>query len=333
MITSRQEQILRIIVEEYIKTAHPVGSKSICDLLDVSSATVRNEMAELETIGFLEKEHISSGRIPSEKGYRYYVDNLMKPKEMSGEDVLKLQQIFKNKSLQVSDAISKSLEIISEMTNYTSVVLGSNASFNRLERVEILPIEQNKIVAIVITDKGHVENKTIVIDEDISLNEIKQVTEIINKMLYGTLIDEVNERLEYEIKPVIVERVRQHEEIYNVFYNVFSDFTTKASNNMYFVGKNKFLKQPEFDSVDKIRKIMDKFEDKDIVSSIKEEDSGINIYIGHENNIDDDVTVIKTKYNINGEEGTIALIGPKRMEYDRAVALLDYITSNINNDD
>lgn len=331
-MTSRQEQILRIIVEEYIKTAHPVGSKSICDSLNVSSATVRNEMAELENLGLLEKEHISSGRIPSEKGYRYYVDNLMKPKEMSGEDVLKLQQIFKNKSLQISDAISKSLEIISEMTNYTSVVLGQSASINRLERVEILPIEQNKLVAIVITDKGHVENKTIVIDEDISLNEIKQVTEIINKMLYGTLIDEVNERLEYEIKPVIADKVRQHEEIYNVFYNVFNDFTTRASNNMYFVGKNKFLKQPEFDSVEKIRKIMDKFEDKDIVSSIKEEDSGINIYIGHENNIDDDVTVIKTKYNINGEEGTIALIGPKRMEYDRAVALLDYITNNINND-
>lgn len=330
MITSRQNEILKIIVEEYIKTAHPVGSKSICDMLNVSSATVRSEMAELEALGYLEKEHISSGRIPSEVGYRYYVDNLMQPKEMTGEDMLKLQQIFHNKSLQITDAISKSLEIISDMTNYTSVVLGSSASVNRLERVEILPIDQKKLVAIVITDKGHVEHKNIVIEEDISLNEVKQVTEIINKMLYGTLIDEVSERLEYDIKPIIGEKIRQHEEIFNVFYNVFNDFANKS--NMYFVGKNNFLKQPEFDSVDKIRRIMDKFEDKEIVKSIKEDDSGINIYIGHENNIDDDVTVIKTKYNINGEEGTIALIGPKRMEYDRAVALLDYITSNINND-
>ena len=156
------------------------------------------------------------------------------------------------------------------------------------------------------------------------------MTEIINKMLYGTLIDEVSERLEYDIKPIIGEKIRQHEEIFNVFYNVFNDFANKS--NMYFVGKNNFLKQPEFDSVDKIRRIMDKFEDKEIVKSIKEDESGINIYIGHENNIDEDVTVIKTKYNINGEEGTIALIGPKRMEYDRAVALLDYISSNINND-
>lgn len=330
MITSRQKEILKIIVEEYIKTAHPVGSKSICDMLNVSSATVRSEMAELEILGYLEKEHISSGRIPSEVGYRYYVDNLMQPREMTGEDMLKLQQIFHNKSLQITDAISKSLEIISDMTNYTSVVLGSSASVNRLERIEILPIDKKTLVAIVITDKGHVEHKNIVIEEDISLNEIKQVTEIINKMLYGTLIDEVSERLEYDIKPIIGEKIRQHEEIFNVFYNVFNDFANKS--NMYFVGKNNFLKQPEFDSVDKIRRIMDKFEDKEIVKSIKEDESGINIYIGHENSIDEDVTVIKTKYNINGEEGTIALIGPKRMEYDRAVALLDYISSNINND-
>lgn len=328
MITSRQSEILKIIVEEYIKTAHPVGSKSICDMLQVSSATVRSEMSELESLGYLEKEHISSGRIPSEVGYRFYVDNLMKPKEMTGEDVLKLQTIFHNKSLQITDVISKSLEIISDMTNYTSVILGSSASVNRLERVEVLPIEQNKIVAIVITDKGHVEHKNISIDEDISLTEVKKVTEIINKMLYGTLIDEVNEKLEYEIKPIIGEKFKQHEEIYNVFYNVFNDFANK--NNMQFVGKSKFLNQPEFDSVEKIKKIMDKFEDKDIVESIKEDSNGINIYIGHENNIDEDVTVIKTKYNINGEEGTIALIGPKRMEYDRAVSLLDYIVSNIN---
>ena len=109
MLTERQSAILKIIVEEYIKVPKPVGSKSICDSLNVSSATVRNEMANLEDLGYLEKTHVSSGRVPSEKGYRYYVDNLMKPKEMSGEDVLKLQTIFQNNSLVLSDAIIKSL--------------------------------------------------------------------------------------------------------------------------------------------------------------------------------------------------------------------------------
>ena len=136
MLTERQSAILKIIVEEYIKVPKPVGSKSICDSLNVSSATVRNEMANLEDLGYLEKTHVSSGRVPSEKGYRYYVDNLMKPKEMSGEDVLKLQTIFQNNSLVLSDAIVKSLEIISEMTNYTAVILKDNALESKLKKVE-----------------------------------------------------------------------------------------------------------------------------------------------------------------------------------------------------
>src|SRR5690554_3283182 len=145
MITERQKKILKIIVEDYIKTAKPVGSKSICKLLKCSSATIRNEMALLEEIGYLEKTHTSSGRVPSEKGYRYYVDTLMKPKEMSGDDMLKLQTIFHNSSLQLSDAITKSMEIISEITNYTSIVLGDSSSANRLKKVEVVPIDNNNL--------------------------------------------------------------------------------------------------------------------------------------------------------------------------------------------
>ncbi len=328
MIGSREEQVLKLIIEEYIKTAKPVGSSSICEILECSSATIRNEMAELEKLGYLEKTHISSGRVPSEKGYRYYVDNLMKPKDMTGEDMLKLQTIFHNNSLQTSDAINKCLEIISDMTNYTSVILGSSSSENKLRQVEILPLEDNNVVAIVITDKGHVEHKNLLISENISIEEIKTTTDLINKLLVGTPIDEVSEKLEFEIKPIIGKYVKQHEAIYNAFYNAFSEFATK--NNMHFVGKTNILKQPEFNNVDKLKKIIEKFENKDIINNIKEEDNGINVYIGSENDFDDDVTIIKTKYDIGGENGTIAIVGPKRMEYDKVVALLEYLKSNID---
>ena len=135
MIGKRQNEILKIIVEEYIKTAKPVGSKSICDTLNCSSATVRNEMSYLEEVGYLEKTHTSSGRVPSELGYRYYVDNLMQPKELTGEEVLTLQTILNNQSLQLSDVITKSMEIISDMTNYTSLVLGNGSLTSRLKKV------------------------------------------------------------------------------------------------------------------------------------------------------------------------------------------------------
>ena len=324
----RQNKILKIIVEEYIKSAKPVGSKAICDTLNCSSATIRNEMSILEEKGYLEKTHTSSGRVPSELGYRYYVDNLMEPKELTGEDVLTLQTILSNQSLELSDAITLSMEIISEMTNYTSLVLGSASLDNRLKKVEVVPINDKTIIAIIITDKGHIENKTISINERISVEEIRKMVDLINNLLVGTLIDEIGRKLEFEIKPIIGNYIKQQEAIYNMFYNAFNEMTSKR-DNYHYSGKTNILKAPEFNDADKIRNIIDKLEDKDVISSIEEDSTGVNVYIGDESKIDSDVTVIKTKYVVNGNEGTIAIIGPKRMNYDKVISILDFIKSEI----
>lgn len=330
MLTKRQEELLKLIVEEYIKNARPVSSKSLCDELDCSSATVRNEMAFLEDNYLIEKTHTSSGRIPSERGYRYYVDHIMKPKELNGEEMLKLQTIFNNQSLMLSDVIQKSMEIISELTSYTSVVLGSASSDNLVTRIEVVPIDDTKLVTLVITDKGHVEHKNVYFEKSVDTKEIKQTVDIINKLIVGTPINEVSTKLEFEIKPIIEQYVKQHEVLYNAFYNAFNDFTKIQEDNIKVSGTKNILMQPEFNDVDRIREIVSKFDDKEIVKNIKEEDSGINIYIGSENDFDDDVTIIKTKYSVKGETGTIALIGPKRMEYDRVITLLNYIKENLN---
>lgn len=327
MINERQKELLKIIIEDYIKTARPVSSKSLCMMFDCSSATVRSEMSHLEDAGLLEKTHTSSGRIPSEKGYRYYVDNLMKPKELTGEDVLKLQAIFHNRSLLLTDTISKSMEIVSDLTNYTSIILGSSSSENRVSKIEVIPINDVNLVAIIVTDKGHVENRNITIAEKISISEIKQTVDLINKFIVGTPIDEVNMKLEMEVKPKIVDSVKQQRVIFDALYSVFSEF--KDETDMKVNKPSNILNQPEFNSVDKIRNMLNKFEDRTIINKIKEEENGINIYIGSENEFDEDVTVIKTKYSIEGEEGTIALIGPKRMEYDRVTMLLNFIKENI----
>lgn len=327
MMNQRQEELLKLIIEDYIKTARPVSSKSLCEIMNCSSATIRNEMSALEDIGFLEKTHTSSGRVPSEKGYRYYVDHIMKPREMNGEDILKLQTIFHNQSLALNDTILRSMEIISELTSYTSVVLGSSSKENKITKVEVVPLSEFQFIAIVVTDKGHVEHRSMNMPSTVSLEEVKQTVELINKLIIGTPIDEVSSKLEFEVKPVIAKYVKQHEVLYNAFYSAFSDFTKEA--NIRVTGAKNILMQPEFDNASKIREIMNKFEDKDMIDSIKEEENGINIYIGSENEFDDDVTVIKTKYSFGGEEGTIALIGPKRMEYDRVISLLDYIKQNI----
>ena len=331
MITKRQSEMLKLIVEEYIKTAKPVSSNHICKALKCSSATVRNEMVRLEELGLLEKNHFASGRIPSEEGYKYYVDNLMAPKDMTGEDMLKLQTIFKNNSLDLNDTIRRSIEIVSEITNYTAIVLGSASRENRLKKVEVIPLDDNKILAIVITDKGVVEHKTLYLPDVVSNEEVKKTVELINKLVVGTPINEISEKLEYEVKPIIKEYVSQYEILYNTFYDAFHEFTNNKTD-AYFGGRNNMLKQPEFNNIDKVKEILGKFDDISNISKIREEDNGINIYVGRETDLSDDVSVIKTKYNIDGAEGTIAIIGPKRMEYDRVVALLDYIKNNLGGD-
>ncbi len=327
MLSERQRKLLKLIVEEYIKSAAPVGSSGLCEELNCSSATIRNEMAYLEDVGFLEKTHTSSGRVPSEEGYRYYVDNLMKPKEMTGEDVLKLQRIFDNKQLVLSDVITKSMEIISEITNCTSVVLGTSSSDNKLKQVQVVPLDNNKVVAIVITDKGHVEHKELNVGDNVLPSEVKKVVELINKLLVGTPLDEVSSKLEFEIKPIIGNYVKSHEALYRAFYNAFNEFSYK--NHMHMSGRTKLLDYQEFDNISKVKDILNKFDNTDMVKKIEADDNNINVYIGHENNFDDDVSVIKTRYDASGEEGTIAIVGPKRMDYERVVALLEFIKRNI----
>ena len=158
MLTERQNKILKLIVEKYIQEPIPVGSKVISRELNCSSATVRNEMVELEKEGLLEKTHTSSGRVPSEAGYRNYVDYLMEPKKMNADDMMKLQIVFHNQQLALSDVITKSLQVISDMMNYTTVVLGSKSHENLLKQVEVIPIDRENLTVIIVTDKGNVEH-------------------------------------------------------------------------------------------------------------------------------------------------------------------------------
>jgi len=325
LLTDRQKAILKLIVKEYIKLAHPVSSNLICDTLNCSSATVRNEMMALEELGLLEKTHTSSGRIPSEKGYRYYVDNLMETSELDSKDTYKLQTIFNNQQLALSDVLKQSLQIVSEMTNYTSIVLDEKSHENKLKEINVVPISENQIVVVVVTDKGYVNNKTITLN-NVSLEEVKKTVKLINDLIVGTPIDEVNSKLEFEIKPIIGKYVEQHEVLYNAFYDVFSDMTSKSVN---VVGKNNILKHKEFNDLSKVRNIFDKLDNEERLLNIEEKNNDINIYIGHENDLDDDVTVIKTNYQTDKDNGTIAIIGPKRMEYSRVVNLLDYIKKQI----
>lgn len=331
----RQKELLKIIVETYIQTFKPVGSKSLVDHFKVSSATIRNDMALLEDLNLLEKEHLSSGRIPSEAGYRYYVDNLMKPKDITGEDVLKLQTILNNNNLVVSDAIQKCMEIISDITHYTSVIIGPSADMSTLKQISIIPLDDEddesgdrRVVAVLVTNQGVVENKQVNISKDINLMELIKTSEIINKALVGTPLSKIAERLELEIKPRIKDVINRYEEVCNFFSSAFRDFTIDNSD-VVFGGKTNILDYKEYDTPDKVKDMISKLENTELVKNISTNDSDINVYIGEETEFDPDVTIIKTHYKVGNDEGTLAIIGPKRMEYDKVFTLLNFLKSYI----
>lgn len=328
----RKNNLLKVIVETYIKTVKPVGSKALCDLFGCSSATIRNEMAILEEMGYLEKNHISSGRVPSEAGYRYYVKYLMEPEKLTGSEMLQLQKIFANTDILLSDAINKCMDIISDITNYTSVVLGKSGVDNNLLQINIIDLGNNQVVAVVCTDKGNVENKTFNLPDTINVKEVIKTSEIINKMLVGTPINDVGKRLELEVKPVIKNQIRQYETVYNIFYDAFNDFVNNSSN-IHVTGKTKIFEQPEYSDINELKRLANKLEDNNLITKVEEvsDEDNIKVYIGDENEFDSNCTIIRKKYHVNGEEGTIAVIGPKRMDYQRIVGLLEYINDAIDN--
>ena len=329
----RRNNLLKEIVEVYIKTAKPVGSKALCSKFDCSSATIRNEMAVLEDLGYIEKNHISSGRVPSEAGYRYYIEHLMEAEKITGSDMLKLQSIFANNELELSDAITKCMEIISDITNYTSVVLGKSSADNNLLQVNIIALSDSQVVAVVCTDKGNVENKIFNLPSNININEVIKTSELINKMLVGTPINEVSARLETDVKPIIKRQIRQHETVYNIFYDAFNDFVSNNSN-IHVTGRTKIFEQPEYNDVAELKRLANKLEDIDFIEKVSkshdDDENEIKIYIGDESEFDPNVTIIRKKYHINGEDGTIAVIGPKRMDYGRIVSLLEYVDEKLD---
>ena len=172
-------------------------------------------------------------------------------------------------------------------------------------------------------------NKQYVLPEDTIVPEIIQVSEIINKMLVGTPINLVSERLEFEIKPILAQKINDYQAVYNIFYDAFNDFINK-NTNVLVEGRNKLLNQPEYDNAEDLRRIANKLEDESLIRTVdKLNDKDFNIYIGEESEFDDDITVVKRNYKTNNEEGTIAIIGPKRMEYDRVISLLDYVIKEL----
>lgn len=327
MKLSRQDQILKMIVETFIKTCEPVGSNTLLEVygLDYSSATIRNEMKALEERGLIEKTHTSSGRVPSSKGYRYYVENL-RDHSLDDEFKYQIQQIFADQSKSIDEILSQSCEILSEMTSLASAVLGPSTSEESLISLQIIPINDKTITAIFVTDKGYVENKTYVLKESIDIDSLVNCVKIIEERIKGTKIQDLMEKVE-ALKPIIQDYLLDSSLVYQFIMEAFVKF---ASARINFYGQEKLLERPEFrQDLAKLKKMVSALHSPDIIKEIYDQsrqDDNINVY-----GEDDDLTIITSKLHLPGVgQGHIALLGPSRIDYDRVLSAIDYLNETLD---
>ncbi len=325
---NRRDRVLKLIVEYFIKYATPVGSKTLIEEyhLDYSSATIRAEMNALELEGYLEKPHTSSGRVPSSKGYRYYIDNL-REKSVDEEFRYKVQNVLNEKIQSVEEVISQSLEILSEMTSLASIVLGPKANEEKLISVQLVPLSSNSATCVFVTDQGYVENKTFVLDDKISLEDVTKIVKLLNDRLNGTSISELVPKMQ-AIKPLISDYIIDQDMIYQAMMEAFVSFT---KDRLKTYGTDELFEQPEFsEDAQKIKKLLELFESPKVFQSLSNDDKDISIHIGGEDEADEDVSIISAKITLpNNNESNIAIVGPKRMDYNKVMSNMEYLINEI----
>ena len=329
-MTKRQEMILKLIVDEYVKSAEPIGSKVLAEMLNVSSATIRNEMGVLEDLDYIEKTHTSSGRVPSEKGYRYYIETILKNLEEETDGYFEFEELFSNKDNERDEIIKEAIDLLSQATNCTAISLGPNAYHSKVKKVQLVPISNHQAIILVITNFGHVESKQITIQDVIDTQELIKVIDLLNEMLVDTPISKVSEKLHYEIQHShIKELLKYRDTIVDSFIEAFSKF---AQTKYYLTGQSNMLYQPEFNDIQKLREFITTIENNEIFKIVEADSEGISVKIGTENRVTSmqDCTVISSTYDtVDGEKGTISLVGPTRMDYRRVIPLMKYLAKHI----
>lgn len=331
MLTKRQETILQIVVEEFISTAEPVGSRNEqMEALGFSSATIRNEMAALEDLGYLEKTHTSSGRIPSDLGYRYYVDHILKINQPKQSQFPKVDELLGNYLLGNEEVLKKALETISDMTSYTSMILTPSDSRSLVKKIELVRIAPNEALLMIITDSGHVEKRKVFMD-GMDLEELTKVVRILNDLLINTPVGEIANKLAYEMNQSdLKEYLQYHQTLIEAFLRAFRKFTEQQ---FYMSGQYNLLYEPEFNDVNQMRRFVEAMETKEIFRLIDTKKTGITVKIGRENTVQflENCTLISVPYQIpTGETGAIAVVGPRRMNYKRVIPLLEYLAMNMS---
>lgn len=334
-LDERKKKVLQAIVEEYINTAEPVSSGSITKGhgLDYSSATIRNDMAQLESIGFLDKPHTSAGRVPSAEGYRYYVNELLKEDNLTLEEIKYIQNKLKIKVNEIEDLTKVATTTLSEITHYTTVAVGPKADKQIIEEIKFVSLGQRMLMVVIVTDTGLVKETIIKFDEDITENQVDTLNNLFNTRLRGKPLSKIDKPMaEY-----IFSEVHYSIGIMKAIIEQINRIVEEENNNIFLEGAKKSFDLPEFKSMKVAKNFVNLLDAKDemveIFNSGDAED--INVFIGDddENSNLKDFSIITFKHTIGDKDlGTIGIIGPKRMDYAKVISVMKYISKKLNED-
>lgn len=330
MLSSRQKLILKAIIEEYVDSIEPVGSKVLTEkpYLDFSSATIRYDMQFLEENGYLEKTHTSSGRIPSEKGYKYYVENLVTRDDSILKYYPMILEIFENKFYTKEEASKRAVEMLSQITGYLVIMLGSSANFSKVKKMEIVPLTENEALLLIVTDAGAVQSQKITIPNGFNMDDLLKLIDMFDVAVYDHSVLEINEILSKEaMKPRIRKMVDFKDDLLSFIIKAFSRF---QNGEFYQAGLTNIFNQPEFHDHESMENILKMIDDGTLVNVMKDCGNGLTIRIGEDNQIENmkQCSIVSIPYYINDSAyGTISCIGPIRMQYRKVLPLIEYVAT------
>ncbi|GKX65567.1 heat-inducible transcriptional repressor HrcA [Inconstantimicrobium mannanitabidum] len=332
VIDERKIKILQVIINDYITTGEPVGSRTIAKKYDlgISSATIRNEMSDLEELGYLEQPHTSAGRIPSSKGYRLYVDKLMEHQKLSLEEQLIIKnQIVDMALLEVDKMVKQVSSLLSELTKLTCVVKTPSLQSAYIKSLQLMPIDEKNVLIVIVTDRG-VKNNIIKVAKILSNTEFTRINEILNSRLRNLTINEINLQVINSLRGDL----EGYEEIFNPLIKVLYDtLNSNDVSEVFTEGTTNIFNYPEYNDIERAKEILNLFDDKQNLNQLLESKGELSIKIGDENYIPEaqNCSVISAVYFIDDMPlGTIGLIGPRRINYSKVVSIMAEVMKELN---
>ena len=328
-LNERKQKILEAIIRNYMETGEPVGSRTVSKYTDLnlSSATIRNEMSDLEEMGYILQPHTSAGRIPSDKAYRLYVDTILQRKD---EEVSEMKELMVEKADKIDLLLQQVAKLLAQNTNYTSMVTKPKYQHKRIKFIQLNQMSERQLLVIVVLDNNHVSNKFINLMTDADENVIAQMNFLMNTALTGLDFTEINMAIMQQIK----EKAGEYGELASSILDCISEVMTEEDDSeIYTSGATNILKYPELSDKEKMTGLLSTFEEKQMLSAWAndeppedEKEHGIQVYIGEESPVESmkDCSVVTATYRIKeGVYGKIGIVGPKRMDYEKVVGTLE----------